>query len=181
SIYQEGLRNITAGANPMAVKRGIDKAVAAVTEHLQSITRAPKSMKPEELEYVASISANNDPKIGKLMAQAFDKVGRDGVITVEEGKTSETTLDFVEGMQFDKGYISPYFITDTTEMRCELEDPLILIYEKKLSNVRDMLPLLEKVAQSARPLLIIAEDVESEALAALVVNRLRGVLNVCAV
>jgi chaperonin GroEL len=181
AIYQEGLRHITTGANPMAVKRGIDKAVDAAVEKLQSITKLPKSMKPEEVEYVASISANNDPVIGKLMAEAFQKVGKDGVITVEEGKTSETTLSFVEGMQFDKGYISPYFVTDATTMKCELEAPLILIYEKKLSNVRDMLPLLEKVAQAAKPLLIIAEDVESEALAALVVNKLRGVLNVCAV
>src|SRR2546429_89600 len=124
-------------------------------------------------------TVTNDPVTGKLMADAFEKVGKDGVITVEEGKTSETTLDFVEGMQFDKGYISPYFVTNPTEMKCELEDPYILIYEKKLSNVRDMLPLLEKVAQAAKPLLIIAEDVESEALAALVVNKLRGVLNVC--
>src|SRR2546430_2274799 len=180
SIYQEGLRYITTGANPMAVKRGIDKGVEVAVEYINSITKLPKSMKPEELEYVASISANNDPTIGKLMAQAFDRVGKDGVITVEEGKTSETTLEFVEGMQFDKGYISPYFVTTPQEMRCELEDPYILIYEKKLSNVRDMLPLLEKVAQAAKPLLIIAEDVESEALAALVVNRLRGVPNVCA-
>ena len=133
------------------------------------------------MEQVASISANNDPTIGNLMADAFEKVGKDGVITVEEGKTSETTLEFVEGMQFDKGYISPYFINDPTEMKCEMEDAYILIYEKKLSNVRDMLPLLEKVAQAGKPLLIIAEDVESEALAALVVNKLRGVLNVCAV
>src|SRR5438105_2248818 len=179
SIYQEGLRNITAGANPMSVKRGIDKAVDDAVIHLESITK--KLTKKEEMEQVASISANNDPVIGKLMADAFEKVGKDGVITVEEGKTSETTLEFVEGMQFDKGYISPYFITDPQEMRAELEDPYILIYEKKLSNVRDMLPLLEKVAQSGRALLIIAEDVESEALAALVVNKLRGVLNVCAV
>jgi chaperonin GroEL len=179
SIYQEGLRNITAGANPMAVKRGIDKAVDATVAHLESITK--KLTKKEEMEQVASISANNDPVIGKLMADAFEKVGKDGVITVEEGKTSETTLDFVEGMQFDKGYISPYFVTNPTEMKCELEDPYVLIYEKKLSNVRDMLPLLEKVAQAAKPLLIIAEDVESEALAALVVNRLRGILQVCAV
>src|SRR5438067_13003647 len=121
AIYQEGLRNITAGANPMAVKRGIDRAVAAVVEHLGTITKLPKSMKPEEVEYVASISANNDPVIGKLMADAFQKVGKDGVITAEEGKTSETTLDFVEGMQFDKGYISPYFVTDTTTMKCEME------------------------------------------------------------
>ena len=182
SIYQEGLRNITAGANPMAVKRGIDKAVAAVVGRLDEMSkRIPAYEKggKEQLQFVASISANNDPKIGGLMAEAMSKVGKDGVITVEEGKTSETTLDFVEGMQFDKGYISPYFITNQ-DMTCEMEDPLILIYEKKLSSVRDMLPLLEKVAQAARPLLIIAEDVESEALAALVVNKLRGILNVCA-
>src|SRR5438094_3843512 len=179
SIYQEGLRAVTSGANPMAVKRGIDKAVETAVSHLESMSK--KLSKKEEMEQVASISANNDPTIGKLMADAFEKVGKDGVITVEEGKTSETTLDFVEGMQFDKGYISPYFINKPEEMRCELENALILIYEKKLSNVRDMLPLLEKVAQSGRPLLIIAEDVESEALAALVVNRLRGVLQVCAV
>jgi len=178
SIYQEGLRNITAGANPMAVKRGIDKGVEATVKYLDGMSKQLKTK--EEMEQVASISANNDPVIGKLMADAFEKVGKDGVITVEEGKTSETTLEFVEGMQFDKGYISPYFVT-TQEMKCELEDPYILIYEKKLSNVRDMLPLLEKVAQAAKPLLIIAEDVESEALAALVVNRLRGVLQVCAV
>jgi chaperonin GroEL len=179
SIYEEGLRYITAGGNPMLVKKGIDAAVAAVVEKLEAMTK--KLSKKEEMEQVATISANNDPTIGKQMADAFEKVGKDGVITVEEGKTSETTLEFVEGMQFDKGYISPYFITNPTEMKCELEDPLILIYEKKLSNVRDMLPLLEKIAQSGKPLLIIAEDVESEALAALVVNRLRGVLNVCAV
>ena len=174
SIYQEGLRNITAGANPMAVKRGIDKAVDAAVEHLEGMSK--KLTKKEEMEQVASISANNDPIIGKLMADAFEKVGKDGVITVEEGKTSETTLDFVEGMQFDKGYISPYFVTNPQEMKCELEDAYILIYEKKLSNVRDMLPLLEKVAQAGKPLLIIAEDVESEALAVLVVNKLRGIL-----
>ena len=179
SIYQEGLRNITAGANPMAVKRGIDKAVDAAVAQLDSMSKQLKTK--EEMEQVASISANNDPTIGKLMADAFEKVGKDGVITVEEGKTAETTLDFVEGMQFDKGFISPYFINNPTDMKCEMEDVYILIYEKKLSNVRDMLPLLEKVAQSGKPLLIIAEDVESEALAALVVNRLRGVLNVCAV
>ncbi len=179
SIYQEGLRYITAGGNPMIVKRGIDKAVEAAVEHITSMSK--RLTKKEEMEQVASISANNDPTIGKLMADAFEKVGKDGVITIEEGKTSETSLDFVEGMQFDKGYISPYFINNPTEMKAELEDPLILIYEKKISNVRDLLPLLEKVAQSAKPLLIIAEDVESEALAALVVNRLRGILNVCAV
>jgi chaperonin GroEL len=180
SIYQEGLRNITAGANPMAVKRGIDKAVEAVVEALNGMSKNPKKMSREDVEYVASISANNDPKIGKLMADAIAKVGQDGVITVEEGKTSETTLEFVEGMSFDKGYISPYFVT-TQEMTCEFEDALILIHEKKLANVRDMLPLLEKVAQAGKPLLIIAEDVESEALAALVINKLRGILQVCAV
>jgi chaperonin GroEL len=181
SIYQEGLRNVTGGANPMAVKRGIDKAVEAVVENLKTLSKDPKKMGREDVEFVASISANNDPKIGKQMAEAFAKVGKDGVISVEEGKSSETTLEFVEGMQFDKGYVSPYFINDAETMSCILENPLILIFEKKLANVRDMLPLLEKVAQAARPLLLIAEDVESEALAALVVNKLRGILNVCAV
>src|ERR1700677_2102113 len=175
SIYQEGLRSITFGANPTAVKRGIDKAVDVVVEKLTSISKQLKTK--EEMKQVAGISANNDPVIGGLMADAFEKVGKDGVITVEEGKTSETTLEFVEGMQFDKGYISPYFIT-TQDMTCEFENALILIYEKKLNNVRDMLPLLEKVAQTSRPLLIIAEDVESEALAALVINKLRGILQV---
>src|SRR5437899_863553 len=179
SIYQEGLRAVTAGANPMAVKRGVDRAVEAAVKSLEGMTK--KLSKKEEMEQVASISANNDPTIGKLMADAFEKVGKDGVITVEEGKTSETTLDFVEGMQFDKGYISPYFITDPTEMRAELEDCYMLIHEKKIANVRDLLPLLEKISQSGKPLLVIAEDVESEALAALVVNKLRGVLQVCAV
>lgn len=179
SIYQEGLRTITVGGNPMAVKRGIDKAVEAVVKSLEGLTK--RLSKKEEMEQVATISANNDPVIGKLMADAFEKVGKDGVITVEEGKTSETTLEFVEGMQFDKGYISPYFVTNPTEMKCEMEDCYILIHEKKLANVRDMLPLLEKIIQSSKPLLIIADDVESEALAMLVVNRLRGILNVCAV
>jgi chaperonin GroEL len=179
AIYQEGLRNITAGANPMAVQRGIEKGVEAAVAHLESMSK--RLTKKEEMEQVASISANNDPVIGKLMADAFEKVGKDGVITVEEGKTSETVLDFVEGMQFDKGYISPYFVTNPTEMKAELEDCYILIYEKKLSSIRDLLPLLERTAQAAKPLLVIAEDVESEALAALVVNRLRGVLQVCAV
>src|SRR5437773_6038444 len=179
SIYQEGLRAVTSGANPMSIKRGIDKAVDAAVKSLESNTK--KLSKKEEMEQVASISANNDPEIGKLMADAFEKVGKDGVITVEEGKTSDTALEFVEGMQFDKGYISPYFITNPTEMKAELEDCYILIHEKKLANVRDMLPLLEKIAQAGKPLLIIAEDVESEALAALVVNKLRGVLQVCTV
>jgi chaperonin GroEL len=179
AIYQEGLRNITAGANPTAIKRGIDKAVAEVVAQLDKLTK--RLSRKEEMVHVAAISANNDPVIGKLMADAFEKVGKDGVITVEEGKTSETTLEFVEGMQFDKGYISPYFVTNATEMKAELENPLILIYEKKLANVRELLPLLEKVASAGRPLLIIAEDVESEALAMLVVNKLRGLLNVVAV
>lgn len=179
AIYKEGLRVVTAGANPMAVKRGIDKAVEAAVGALEGLSK--RLTKKEEMEQVATISANNDPTIGKLMADAFEKVGKDGVITVEEGKTSETVLEFVEGMQFDKGYISPYFVTDPQEMKCEFEDCLILIHEKKLSNVRDMLPLLEKISQAGKPLLIIAEDVESEALAMLVVNRLRGILQVCAV
>src|SRR5881394_2051692 len=153
SVYQEGLRNITAGANPMAVKKGIEKAVAKAVETLEGLSR--KITKKEEMEQVATISANNNAAIGKQMADAFEKVGKDGVITIEEGKTSETTLDFVEGMQFDKGYISPYFITDPTEMKAELEDPYILIHEKKIANVRDLLPLLEKISQSSKPLLII--------------------------
>ncbi len=184
SIYQEGLRNITAGANPMLVKRGIDKAVDAVVDFIETNSkRIPPWDKGGEamLTNVATISANSDEVIGKMMAEAFSQVGQDGVITVEEGKTSETSLDFVEGMQFDKGYISPYFITDATEMKAVLEDCYILLYEKKLSSVRDMIPLLEKVHNSAKPLLIIADDVESEALAALVVNRLRMGLQVCAV
>src|SRR6478609_7182718 len=180
AVYQEGLRIITAGANPMAVKRGIDKAVEAATRHLtDKLTR--RLTKKEEMEHVASISANNDPVIGKLMADAFEKVGKDGVITVEEGKTSNTELEFVEGMQFDKGYISPYFAINNPELKCEFEDALILIYEKKISSVRDLLPILQKAAESRKPFLIIAEDVESEALAVLVVNRLQAGLPVCAV
>ena len=180
AIYQEGLRNITSGANPMGVQRGINKAVDAVVSFLSDKLTKRLTSK-EEMAQVASISANNDPAIGKLMADAFEKVGKDGVITVEEGKTSETTLEFVEGMQFDKGYISPYFAVNHPDLKCEMDDPLILIYEKKLSNVRDMLPLLQKVAETRRPFLIIAEDVESEALAVLVVNRLQAGLPVCAV
>jgi chaperonin GroEL len=179
AIYREGLKNTTAGANPMALKRGIDQAVAAAVEHLQTLSK--KVTKREEVAQVGTISANNDPKIGDMLAEAVERVGRDGVIQVEEGKTSETTVEFVEGMQFDKGYISPYFVTNPATMTAELEDALILIHEKKINNVRDLLPLLEKVAQAGRPLLIIAEDIEGEALALLVVNKLRGVLNVCAV
>jgi chaperonin GroEL len=180
SLYQEGLRNITAGANPMTVKRGIDKAVAKAVEYLEN-NLTKKLTKKEEMQNVAAISANNDPKIGELMANAFEKVGKDGVITVEEGKTSETTLEFVEGMQFDKGYISPYFAYGNADLKWEQEDVLVLLLEKKMANVREVLPILDKVAQSRRPLLIIAEDVESEALAVLVVNRLKQLLEVCAV
>src|SRR5262245_3289541 len=186
AIYQEGLRNITAGANPMAVKRGIDKAVKAAVEYLES-DELKRTIRPiekggrEDLENIASISANNDPKIGKLMAEACSKIGRAGVINVEEGKTSETVLEFVEGMQFDKGYISPYFVVGTPELKWEQDDAYVLIYEKKLANVREMLPILDRVAQTRKPLLIIAEDVESEALAVLVVNRLKGLIDVCAV
>ena len=180
AIYQEGLRNITAGANPMAVKRGIDKAVSAAVKYLEE-TLTKKVSKKEEMLQVAAISANNDPKIGELMANAFEKVGRDGVITVEEGKTSETVLEFVEGMQFDKGYISPYFVVNTPELKWEQEDVSILLFEKKLSNVREMLPLLDAVVKAGKPLLIVAEDVESEALAVLVINRLKGHIEVCAV
>ncbi len=180
AIYQEGLRHTSIGGNPMAVKRGIDKAVAKAVEYLDG-TLTKKLSKKEEMEHVASISATNDPKIGKLMADAFEKVGKHGVITVEEGKTSETVLEFVEGMQFDKGYISPYFAANSPDLKWEPENVLVLLYEKKLANVREMLPLLEQVAQARRPLLIIAEDVESEALAMLVVNKLRGLVEVCAV
>jgi chaperonin GroEL len=180
AIFREGLRNITSGANPTAVRRGIEKAVESAVEELRTKISRPVSKK-EEIAQVGSISANNDPKIGAMLADAVERVGRDGVITVEEGKTAETTLEFVEGMQFDKGYLSPYFVTSPTTMEAVLDDALILLHEKKISNLRDMVPLLEKVAQSGQPLIIIAEDVEGEALAALVVNKLRGVLNVCAV
>jgi chaperonin GroEL len=180
ALYREGLKNVASGANPTAVRRGIEKAVEAAVEELQTNISRPVSKK-EEIAQVGSISANNDPKIGQMLADAVERVGRDGVITVEEGKGSDTVLEFVEGMQFDKGYISPYFVTSPQTMEAELDDALILLHEKKVSNLRDMIPLLEKVAQSGQPLLIIAEDVEGEALAALVVNKLRGVLNICAV
>ncbi len=179
AIFREGLRNVTAGSNPMGIKRGIDKAVKAVVEHLKTLSKSVKD--PKEIMQVASISANGDAEIGKIIAEAMEKVGKDGTITVEEAKSMETTLDLVEGMQFDKGYISPYFVTDKEGMECVLEDAYVLIYEKKLSNMKDMLPLLEKVAQKAKPLLVIAEDVEGEALATLVVNKLRGTLQACAV
>jgi chaperonin GroEL len=179
AIYREGLRSITSGAHPMAVRRGIEQAVEAAVTELRGISREVSGK--EEIAQVGAISANNDPKIGKMLADAVERVGRDGVITVEEGKTAETTLDFVEGMQFDKGYLSPYFVTSPTTMEAVFEDCLILLHEKKISNLRDMIPLLERVAQSGKPLLIVAEDVEGEALATLVVNKLRGVLNICAV
>ncbi len=179
AIFKEGTRNIAAGSNPMAVRRGIEKAVAAAIEKLHAMAK-PVSSK-EEIAQVGSISANNDPEIGSLLADVMEKVGKDGVITVEEGKTTETTKELVEGMQFDKGYISPYFINRPSEMDCQLEDALILIHEKKVSNLRELVPLLEKVAHSGKPLLIIAEDVDGEALTTLVVNKLRGVLNICAV
>jgi chaperonin GroEL len=179
AIFKEGYRNITAGSNPTAVRRGIEKAVEGAIEKLHSMAK-PVSKK-DEIAQVGAISANNDMEIGELLANAMERVGKDGVITVEEGKTTETTLELVEGMQFDKGYISPYFINRPGEMDCYLEDALILIHEKKISNLRELVPILEKIAQSAKPLLIIAEDVEGEALTALVVNKLRGVLNICAV
>jgi chaperonin GroEL len=178
AIFREGTRNVAAGSNPTAVRRGIDKAVTAAVERLMQIAR--KVERPEEVAQVGAISANNDRSIGDLLAEALQRVGKDGVITVEEGKTTETTVRFVDGMQFDKGFVSPYFVNKPAEMICQLDDALILIHEKKISNLRDLLPLLEKVAQSGKPLLIIAEDVDGDALTALVVNKLRGVLTICA-
>jgi chaperonin GroEL len=180
AIFREGLRIVTSGANPTSVRRGIEKAVEAAVEDLTTKISRPVSKK-EEIAQVGTISANNDPTIGNLLADAVEKVGRDGVITVEEGKTAITTLEFVEGMQFDKGYLSPYFVTSPTTMEAVLDDALILLHEKKIANLRELIPLLEKVAQSGQPLIIIAEDVEGEALATLVVNKLRGILNICAV
>jgi len=178
-IYREGLKNVTAGANPMNLKRGIDKATAAVIENIAK--QAKKVKEHTEIAQVATISANGDTTIGQIIADAMDKVGKDGTITVEEAKTIETTLDVVEGMQFDKGYLSPYFATNAEAMECALEDAYILIHEKKISNLQDLLPLLQNVAKSGKPLLIIAEEVEGEALATLVVNKLRGTLQCCAV
>jgi chaperonin GroEL len=179
AIFREGLKNVTAGANPMAIKRGIDRAVQAVVDELKKIS-VPTTGK-KEIAQVAAISANNDAEIGNLIAEAFDKVGKDGVITVEEAKGLETNLETVEGMQFDRGYVSPYFVTDPEKMEAVLEDAFILIHDKKVSSMKDLLPVLEKVAQQGKPLLIIAEDIEGEALATLVVNKLRGTLKVCAV
>ena len=179
AIFREGVKNVTAGANPMALKRGLDKAVEAVIAEIQRLSKPTKGRK--EIAQVATISSNNDKTIGDLIAEAMEKVGKDGVITVEEAKGMETTLDVVEGMQFDRGYISPYFVTDPARMEAVIEDPYILLHEKKISSLKDLLPLLEQVAKLGRPLLIIAEEVEGEALATLVVNKLRGTLNTCAV
>jgi chaperonin GroEL len=179
AIFEEGLKNVTAGANPVAIKRGIEAAVAKVTEHLQK--QATKVKGKTEIAQVGCIAANNDPEIGNMIADAMERVGQDGVITVEEGKSLATEVDWVEGMQFDKGYLSPHFVTAPERMETVLEDPFILVHEKKISSIKDMLPMLEKIAQSGRPLLIIAEDVEGEALATLVVNKLRGIFKCCAV
>ncbi|MBN1504993.1 MAG: chaperonin GroEL [Candidatus Eisenbacteria bacterium] len=179
AIFREGLKNVTAGSNPMGIKRGIEKAVVAILDELKKLSKPVKDRK--EISQVATISANSDSSIGEIIAEAMDKVGKDGTITVEEAKSIETSLDVVEGMQFDRGYISPYFITEKDSMEVVLEDCFVLLYEKKLTNMKDLLPLLEKVAQKGRPLLVIAEDVEGEALATLVVNKLRGTLSCCAV
>jgi len=178
-IYREGLKNVTAGANPMALKRGVDRAVETVIAELKTFSKEVRGR--EEIRQVASISANNDEEIGNIIADAMEKVGKDGTISVEEAKSMVTTLDVVEGMQFDRGYLSPYFVTDAEAMECVLEDVFILIHEKKISNIKDILPILEKIAQLGKPLLIIAEDVEGEALATLVVNKVRGMLHVAAV
>jgi chaperonin GroEL len=179
AIVREGLKNVTAGANPMGLKRGIDKAVEAVVEDLKKMSKSTKDKK--EIAQVATIASNNDKTIGSLIAEAMEKVGKDGVITVEESKSADTVLDVVEGMQFDRGYLSPYFVTDAERMEVVLEDALVLIHEKKISVMKDMLPLLEQVARSGKPFLIIAEDIEGEALATLVVNKLRGTLHTAAV
>jgi chaperonin GroEL len=179
AIYREGLRNVTAGANPMGLKRGIEAAVSAVTEELKKLSKSTKDKK--EIAQVATVAANNDKTIGKLIAEAMEKVGKDGVITVEESKSADTVLDVVEGMQFDRGYLSPYFVTDAERMEVVFEDALVLIHEKKISVMKDMLPLLEQVARAGKPFLIIAEDIEGEALATLVVNKLRGTLQTAAV
>ncbi len=180
AVFKEGLKYITAGANPVAVKRGMDKAVEAIIAELKNMSKTVENK--EQIAQVATISANNDKKIGELIAEAMDKVGKDGVITVEEGKSLQDELEVVEGMQFDRGYLSPYFVTDSEKMVAELNDAYVLLYDKKISNMKDLLPLLEQMVQAGnKPLLIIAEDIEGEALATLVVNKLRGVLNVCAV
>ena len=179
AIFREGLRNVTAGANPMAIKRGVEKAIQVVFDEISKMSKAVPGRK--EIAQIGTISANNDPAIGDLIAEAMEKVGKDGVITVEEAKSTETTLDLVEGMQFDRGYLSPYFVTDAEKMEAVLEDPMILIHDKKISTMKDLLPILEKVAQMGKPLMVVAEDVEGEALATMVVNKLRGTIKVCAV
>ncbi|MCI4400056.1 MAG: chaperonin GroEL, partial [Campylobacteraceae bacterium] len=179
AIFKEGLRYVTSGANPVAIKRGMDKAVAQIVEELKKISKSVKDKK--ETAQVATISANSDEAVGNLIADAMEKVGKDGVITVEEAKGIVDELNVVEGMQFDRGYLSPYFVTNTDKMEAVLENPYILLYEKKVSNMKELLPILEKVVKTNRPLLIVAEDVEGEALATLVVNKLRGVLNIAAV
>ena len=180
SIVATGLKNVAAGANPMDLKRGIDKAVAKVVEHIKAQSEQVGD-NYDKIEQVATVSANNDQEIGKLIADAMKKVSKDGVITIEEAKSRETTIGVVEGMQFDRGYLSPYFVTNTEKMECEMENPLILIYDKKISNLQEFLPILNPAAQTGRPILVIAEDVESEALTTLVVNRLRAQLKICAV
>ena len=180
AIVTEGLKNVTAGANPMDLKRGIDKAVSKVVDHIKASAEVVGD-NYDKIEQVATVSANNDPEIGKLLADAMRKVSKDGVITIEESKTRETSIGVVEGMQFDRGYLSGYFVTDTDKMECDMENPYILIYDKKISNVKDFLPILQPAAESGRPLLVIAEDVDSEALTTLVVNRLRAGLKICAV
>jgi len=181
ALFKEAYKNLTAGADAMALKRGMEAAAKAVTDKLASLAKPVDISKANDIINIASISANNDREIGKIMADAFQRVGKDGVITVEQGKSFETTVEFVEGMQFDRGYLSPHFVTDPEKMVCELEKPFVLVHEEKISNVAKLIPLLEKIAQAKRALLIIAEDVESEALATLVVNKLKGVLNIAAV
>ncbi len=181
AIFREGIRNIVAGSNPQAVRRGIEKAVTAAEAFLQDMAKPVSKKEKSDVAHVGAISANNDMEIGNLLADALHRVGNDGVITVEEGKTRETTVEYVDGMQFDKGYISPYFINRPSDMDCEFENALVLLFEKKISNIRDLVPILEKVGQTGQPMLIIAEDVDAEALTLLVVNKLRGTLNVCAV
>ena len=180
AIVNEGLKNVAAGANPMDLKRGIDKAVAKVVDYIKNNAEVVGD-NYDKIEQVATVSANNDPEIGKLLADAMRKVSKDGVITIEESKTRDTHIDVVEGMQFDRGYLSGYFVTDTDKMECVMENPYILIYDKKISNIKDFLPILQPAAESGRPLLVIAEDVDSEALTTLVVNRLRAGLKICAV
>src|SRR5499425_3624933 len=179
AVFREGIKNVTAGANPMDLKRGIDRAVETVVEEVKKLSRPTKDKK--EIAQVGTISANNDPTIGDLIAEAMEKVGKDGVITVEEAKSMDTSLDIVEGMQFDRGYLSPYFVTDAERMEANLQDAYLLLHEKKISNMRDLLPILEQIAKMSKPLVVIAEDVEGEALATLVVNKLRGTLQCASV